>query len=121
MSHIYELGLAEAEAIPQLECFAGRAVCSRARRASSRHPEPTHAIAAAIREANRCKESGESKTILTALCGHGHLDMAAYEAYLAGTMTDLDFPEDELRAAMDARPGRLTCRHLLTDRSAIAL
>ena len=41
-------------------------------------PEPTHALAAAIREAERCKESGESKVILTALCGHGLLDMAYF-------------------------------------------
>jgi tryptophan synthase beta chain len=103
VSHIYELGLAEAEAIPQLECFQAALMFARTQGIVPA-PEPTHAIAAAIREANRCKESGESKTILTALCGHGHLDMAAYEAYLAGTMTDLDFPEDELRAAMDAVP-----------------
>jgi tryptophan synthase beta chain len=103
VSHIYELGLAEAEAIPQLECFQAALMFARTQGIVPA-PEPTHAIAAAIREANRCKESGESKTILTALCGHGHLDMAAYEAYLAGTMEDLDFPEDELRAAMDAVP-----------------
>ena len=99
VSHVYELGLAEAEAIPQLECFEAALMFARTQGIVPA-PEPTHAIAAAIREANRCKESGESKTILTALCGHGHLDMAAYEAYLAGTMKDLDFPEDELRAAM---------------------
>src|SRR5207342_1647570 len=103
VSHIYELGLAEAEAIPQVECFEAALMFARTQGIVPA-PEPTHAIAAAIREANRCKESGESKTILTALCGHGHLDMAAYESYLAGTMQDLDFPEDELRAAMDAVP-----------------
>ena len=103
VSHIYELGLAEAEAIPQLECFQAALVFARTQGIVPA-PEPTHAIAAAIREANRCKESGESKTILTALCGHGHLDMAAYEAYLAGTMEDLDFPEDELREAMAGVP-----------------
>ena len=103
VSHIYELGLAEAEAIPQLECFQAALMFARTQGIVPA-PEPTHAIAAAIREANRCKESGESKTILTALCGHGHLDMAAYEAYLAGTMEDLDFPEDELRDAMAAVP-----------------
>ena len=103
VSHIYELGLAEAEAIPQLECFQAALMFARTQGIVPA-PEPTHAIAAAIREANRCKESGESKTILTALCGHGHLDMAAYEAYLAGTMQDLDFPEDELREAMAAVP-----------------
>jgi tryptophan synthase beta chain len=103
VSHIYELGLAEAEAIPQLECFQAALMFARTQGIVPA-PEPTHAIAAAIREANRCKESGESKTILTALCGHGHLDMAAYEAYLAGTMQDLDFPEEELREAMAGVP-----------------
>src|SRR5262245_8956656 len=103
VSHVYELGLAEAEAIPQLECFQAALTFARTQGIVPA-PEPTHAIAAAIREANRCKESGESRTILTALCGHGHLDMAAYEAYLHGTMQDLDFPEDELRAAMEAVP-----------------
>jgi tryptophan synthase beta chain len=103
VSHVYELGLAEAEAIPQLECFQAALMFARTQGIVPA-PEPTHAIASAIREANRCKESGESKTILTALCGHGHLDMGAYESYLAGAMTDLEFPEDELRAAMEAVP-----------------
>jgi len=103
VSHVYELGLAEAESIPQLECFQAALMFARTQGIVPA-PEPTHAIAAAIREANRCKESGEPKTILTALCGHGHLDMGAYEAYLAGTMQDLEFPEDELRAAMAEVP-----------------
>jgi tryptophan synthase beta chain len=103
VSHVYDLGLAEAEAIPQLECFQAALTFARTQGIVPA-PEPTHAIAAAIREANRCKETGESRTILTALCGHGHLDMSAYEAYLHGTMQDLDFPEDELRAAMEAVP-----------------
>jgi len=103
VSHVYELGLAEAEAIPQLECFQAALMFARTQGIVPA-PEPTHAIAAAIREANRCKESGEEKTILTALCGHGHLDMAAYEAYLHETMQDLDFPEDELRTAMAGVP-----------------
>ena len=47
-------------------------------------PEPTHALAACIEEALRCKETGEEKVILTALCGHGHLDLAAYGRFLAG-------------------------------------
>ena len=105
VSHVYELGLAEAVAIPQLECFAAALKFARTEGIVPA-PEPTHAIAAAIREANRCKETGESKVILTALCGHGHLDLAAYETYLAGTMEDLDFPEDELREAMAAYRAR---------------
>ena len=103
VSHIYELGLAEAVAIPQLECFEAAIAFARTQGIVPA-PEPTHALAAAIREAKRCKESGESKTILTALCGHGHLDMGAYEAFLTGAMADLDFPEAELREAMAQVP-----------------
>ncbi|MBA3278597.1 MAG: TrpB-like pyridoxal phosphate-dependent enzyme [Geodermatophilaceae bacterium] len=103
VSHIHELGLAEAEAIGQLECFTAALTFARTQGIVPA-PEPTHALAAAIREANRCKESGESKVILTALCGHGHLDMGAYESFLSGEMTDLDFPEEQLREAMSQVP-----------------
>ncbi len=99
VSHVYELGLVEAVAIPQTECFAGALQFARAEGIIPA-PEPTHAIAAAIREALACKESGEEKVILTALCGHGHLDLAAYEQYLAGTMTDYELPDDAIAEAM---------------------
>jgi tryptophan synthase beta chain len=103
VSHVYELGLAEAVAIPQLECFEAAIAFARTQGIVPA-PEPTHALAAAIREARHCKETGEARTILTALCGHGHLDMGAYEAFLAGTMADLDFSESELREAMAQVP-----------------
>jgi tryptophan synthase beta chain len=103
VSHIYELGLAEAEAIPQTECFAGAITFAR-NEGILPAPEPTHAIAAAIREAKRCKESGEEKVILTALCGHGHLDLAAYENYLAGKMEDYDLTAEELADALKTVP-----------------
>ena len=67
-------------------------------------PEPTHAIAAAVREAMACKESGEEKVILTALCGHGHLDLAAYETFLSGQMVDLDLPDSAIQEAMQNVP-----------------
>ena len=67
-------------------------------------PEPTHAIAAAIREAQACKEAGESKVILTALCGHGHLDLAAYETFLSGEMVDYDLPDSVIAEAMESVP-----------------
>lgn len=63
-------------------------------------PEPTHAIAATIREALRCRETGESKVILTAMCGHGHFDLPAYEKYLQGNMVDLTFSEERIQASM---------------------
>jgi tryptophan synthase beta chain len=51
-----------------------------------------------------CKESGESKVILTALCGHGHFDLAAYEAYPAGRMIDEDVPDARFASALDDLP-----------------
>ncbi len=103
VSHIYELGLCEAIAIPQRECFAAALQFARTQGIVPA-PEPTHAIAAAVREALACKESGEEKVILTALCGHGHLDLAAYEAYLSGTMVDLDLSEEAVADAMSRVP-----------------
>ena len=67
-------------------------------------PEPTHAIAAAIREANRATEAGEERVILTALCGHGHLDLASYEKFLGGELVDYDYPEAKVAEAMEAVP-----------------
>ncbi len=65
-------------------------------------PEPTHALAAAVEEALRCKETGEEKVILTALCGHGHLDLPAYDAYLSGSIVDHDWDDAVLRDAVAA-------------------
>lgn len=60
-------------------------------------PEPTHAIAATIREALRCRETGESKVILTAMCGHGHFDLPTYEKYLQGGVKDLSFAKEKIQ------------------------
>jgi tryptophan synthase beta chain len=103
LSHIYELGLIEAEAIAQLECFEAGVLFARSEGIVPA-PEPTHAIAACIREALECKETGEAKVILTALCGHGHFDMAAYDAYLGGRLVDEDVTEEAVRQAMERVP-----------------
>jgi tryptophan synthase beta chain len=99
VSHLYELGLIEAISIPQLECF-GAALQFARNEGIVPAPEPSHAIAAAIREALACKETGEERVILTALCGHGHLDLAAYESYLTGAMVDLELSQSDIAAAM---------------------
>ena len=103
LSHVYDLGLVEAMAIPQRECFEAGLAFARAEGIIPA-PEPTHALAAAVREALACKESGESKTILTALCGHGHLDLGAYEDYLEGSLADHELSEAEVAAAMESVP-----------------
>src|SRR5947209_2585885 len=103
LSHVYELGLIEALALPQTECF--RAAIQFARTEGIvPAPEPTHAIAACIREALAAKESGEETVILTALCGHGHFDLAAYDAFLSGRMTDEDVTDERFAAALEDLP-----------------
>jgi tryptophan synthase beta chain len=103
LSHIYELGLIEAVAKPQAECFAAGLRFARTEGIVPA-PEPTHAVAACIEEALRCKETGEEKVILTALCGHGLLDLPAYGAYLAGELQDFELPEQQLEEALAGLP-----------------
>ncbi|MFD0974343.1 TrpB-like pyridoxal phosphate-dependent enzyme [Plantactinospora endophytica] len=103
ISHVYELGLIEAVAKGQRECFEAGVRFARTEGIVPA-PEPTHALAACIEEALRCKETGEEKVILTALCGHGHLDLAAYGAYLAGELVDHELSETDLHAATSTLP-----------------
>ncbi len=103
LSHIYELGLIEAVAKNQKECFAAGVRFARTEGIVPA-PEPTHAVAACIEEALRCKETGEEKVILTALCGHGHFDMAAYDRYLSGQVEDFELPQARIDDAMTRIP-----------------
>ncbi len=103
LSHIYELGMIEAVAKKQSECFEAGIQFARAEGIVPA-PEPTHALAACIEEALRCKESGEEKVILTALCGHGHFDMGAYSAFLAGDIEDLELTDDRFGDALTRLP-----------------
>jgi tryptophan synthase beta chain len=103
LSHVYQLGLIEAVAKTQRDCFAAGIQFARAEGIVPA-PEPTHALAACVEEALRCKETGEEKVILTALCGHGHLDMAAYGAFLSGTLEDHELSTEEIASAVAALP-----------------
>jgi tryptophan synthase beta chain len=103
ISHLVEEQMIEAVAKVQSECFAAGVQFARTEGILPA-PEPTHALAETIAEALRCKESGESKVILTALCGHGHLDLAAYDAYLSGTMQDDALSDAAIEAASASLP-----------------
>ena len=103
ISHIYELGLMDAQAVAQTECFSAAVQFARTEGIVPA-PEPTHAIAIAIQEALKAKETGEETVILTALCGHGHFDLAAFDAYLGGRMVDEDFSEERLAAGLANLP-----------------
>ncbi len=102
--HLHKLGLVEARAVPQVATFEAGVTFARTEGIISA-PETNHAIRATIDEALKCKESGESKTILLAHSGHGHFDMAAYESYLSGKLTDYEYPEEKVKEALAHLPG----------------
>src|ERR671937_147178 len=67
-------------------------------------PEPAHAIRAVVEEAEAADAAGEERVILFNLSGHGHFDMSAYEAYLAGELEDPEFSEQDMQAALERLP-----------------
>jgi tryptophan synthase beta chain len=101
--HLHKLGLVEAKAVPQIATFAAGVQFARTEGYVSA-PETNHAIRVTIDEALKCKETGQSKVILMAHSGHGHFDMAAYESYLAGKLTDYAYPEDKVKEALASLP-----------------
>lgn len=103
VSHLVEGGFIDAVAYPQNPVFAAAMQFAR-NEGIIPAPESAHAIRAAIDEALRCKEAGESRTILFNLSGHGYLDLAAYDRYLAGDLEDYEYPEDEVQAALAGLP-----------------
>ena len=98
--HLHKLGLIEATAVPQLSTFEAGITFARSEGIISA-PETNHAIKVTIDEALKCKQTGEAKTILLAHSGHGHVDMAAYEAYLSGKLEDYASPEDMVKEALE--------------------
>jgi tryptophan synthase beta chain len=101
--HLHKLGFVEARAVPQLATFEAGITFARSEGIVSA-PETNHAIKVTIDEALKCKETGEAKTILLAHSGHGHFDMAAYEAYLSGKLQDYDYPEEKVKEALAHLP-----------------
>jgi predicted alternative tryptophan synthase beta-subunit len=96
---LWDQNLIEAQAVAQLETFEAAITFARAEGIVPA-PEAAHGIAGAIREANAAKEAGEKRVILFNLCGHGHFDMSAYDAYLAGELEDYEYPAEAIEAAM---------------------
>ncbi|CUU11170.1 MAG: TrpB-like pyridoxal phosphate-dependent enzyme [Fimbriimonadales bacterium] len=87
VSHALELGLIEARAYHQTQVFEAGVLFARTMGIVPA-PEPTHAIKAVIDLALECRERGEKKVILFNLCGHGLLDLTAYDQYLSGALQD---------------------------------
>ncbi|SEH43994.1 TrpB-like pyridoxal phosphate-dependent enzyme [Magnetospirillum fulvum] len=103
VSHVKELGLMEARAYHQTECFAAAVRFARAEGIVPA-PESSHAIKGAIDEALRCKLEGRSETILFNLSGHGHFDMQAYTDHFTGKLVDPAFNQSALDTALAELP-----------------
>ena len=104
VSALVHEGLVEARAYPQNPTFEAGVMFARAEGIIPA-PEVNHAIKATVDLALEAREAGEEKVILFNLCGHGHFDLAAYEAYLAGELVDLEYSEEEIERAVGQIPG----------------
>jgi len=100
---LYDAGYVEAIAVPQVATFDAAVQFARAEGIVPA-PESAHAIRAAIDEALDAKQKGEVRVILFNLSGHGHFDLAAYEAYLGGKLQDFAYPAEQVKAAQGDLP-----------------
>lgn len=100
VSQLHRDGYVEVQDIPQLETFEAGILFANTEGIIPA-PESTHAIASAIREANKAKEEGVQKTILFNLSGHGLIDMTAYDQYLSGKMTNYPLTDEEIAKTTD--------------------
>ncbi len=105
VSHLRELGLIDAVAKPQTECFHAGVAFARAEGIIPA-PESTHAIAHVLEVARRCRETGEQPAILFLLSGHGTFDLASYDRFLAGDVTDFELSQERIDAGLASLPTR---------------
>lgn len=103
LSQLYHDGLMEARSVEQTEVFKAAEFFARTEGILPA-PESSHAIKAAIDEAKKCTETGESKTILFGLTGTGYFDMKAYESYNDGKMQDYIPTDADLKKGIDGIP-----------------
>ncbi|MFX0067973.1 MAG: TrpB-like pyridoxal phosphate-dependent enzyme [Promethearchaeota archaeon] len=91
--------IVETRAYNQLDVFEAATLFSKTEGLVSA-PEPAHAIKAAIDEAVLCAKTGEAKTIVFALCGHGYFDLKAYDDYFSGNLPPYEYPTAEVEKAI---------------------
>ncbi len=100
VSQLNKDGLMEAVDVNQLDAFKA-AVLFAQTESIIPAPESSHAIATVIREAEKAKEEGTRKTILFNLSGHGLIDMASYDQYFAGDLSNYELTEADLAKSID--------------------
>lgn len=100
---LYHHGVIGATAYHQNEVFEAATIFSRAEGIVVA-PEAAHAVKLVVDEAVKCRKTGEEKTILFNLSGHGHFDMGAYDAYFSGALEDYEYPADLVKKALEKVP-----------------
>src|SRR5437764_4142153 len=103
VSLLHDTGILEAQAFHQISVFEAAVQFARAEGIIPA-PESGHAIRAVLNEALEAKKTGQERVILFNLSGHGHFDMAAYEAYFAGKLQDYEYPAEAVAAAQHRMP-----------------
>jgi tryptophan synthase beta chain len=102
-SHLLNLGYCEARAVPQIPVFEAAMLFAQTE-AILPAPESAHAIRVAVDEALTAREEGKAKTILFVLSGHGHFDLASYDAYQSGKLQDYEYPSEAIEKSLKALP-----------------
>ena len=100
---LVKAGVYEARAYPQKRVFEAAVKFARTEGLLP-GPEPAHAVLGAIDEALAARDAGEERVVLFNLCGHGLLDMSAYEAYASGSLQDYPLSEAALEASLAHLP-----------------
>ena len=103
LSYLVNKGVVEARAYKQIPCFEAAVLFAKTEGLLPA-PESSHAIKAGIDEAIKCRESKEEKTIVINLSGHGHFDLSAYESFLTGKMTDVEFDPKDMEKCLKELP-----------------
>ncbi|MFA6293544.1 MAG: TrpB-like pyridoxal phosphate-dependent enzyme [Victivallales bacterium] len=96
--------LMEAKAVNQLECYKYGVMWARSE-GFIPAPETTHAIVAAVEEAQQADAEGKEKTILLCWSGHGLMDLAGYEKYFSGKLTNYELPDHEIEKSLAGLKG----------------
>jgi tryptophan synthase beta chain len=102
-SHLVNQGLIEARSYPQTPVFEAAVQFARVEGILPA-PESAHAIKAAFDEALAAREEGRERVILFGLSGHGHFDLASYDAYLSGKLQDYEYPSEAIESAIHRLP-----------------
>jgi tryptophan synthase beta chain len=103
VNELYNQGIIEAVAVPQKSVFEAGLMFARSEGILPA-PEAAHACRTVIDEALKCKAEGTKKVIVFNLCGHGHLDLTAYDDYIHDRLADYEYPEEKVAEAMKHLP-----------------